>query len=99
MRLRRLNMSKRLMLSKLMILVLALMSLPVTQLQTSAAEGPNTKISFYSQDPFVEESAIGRMDASRFDPDASGRLLLSGEDRKSTRLNSSHGYISYAVFC
>src|SRR2546422_5430587 len=24
-------------------------------------------------------------------------LLL--EDRKSTRLNSSHGYISYAVFC
>src|SRR2546429_7387502 len=24
---------------------------------------------------------------------------LSDEDRKSTRLNSSHGYISYAVFC
>src|SRR2546422_5943657 len=24
---------------------------------------------------------------------------LRGEDRKSTRLNSSHGYISYAVFC
>src|SRR2546429_2607205 len=23
----------------------------------------------------------------------------SREDRKSTRLNSSHGYISYAVFC
>src|SRR2546429_4493835 len=22
-----------------------------------------------------------------------------GKDRKSTRLNSSHGYISYAVFC
>src|SRR6201994_2221510 len=27
------------------------------------------------------------------------RLVLSGTDRKSTRLNSSHGYISYAVFC
>src|SRR2546429_3621871 len=27
--------------------------------------------------------------------DSRGRLL----DRKSTRLNSSHGYISYAVFC
>src|SRR5205809_3836126 len=33
------------------------------------------------------------------------RLLLGGPsssnrtDRKSTRLNSSHGYISYAVFC
>src|SRR2546429_846292 len=25
--------------------------------------------------------------------------LLVGRDRKSTRLNSSHGYISYAVFC
>src|SRR2546429_7062091 len=24
---------------------------------------------------------------------------LKGADRKSTRLNSSHGYISYAVFC
>src|SRR2546422_7547562 len=23
----------------------------------------------------------------------------AGKDRKSTRLNSSHGYISYAVFC
>src|SRR2546429_2762700 len=29
------------------------------------------------------------------DPTADLRLL----DRKSTRLNSSHGYISYAVFC
>src|SRR2546422_4161277 len=26
-------------------------------------------------------------------------FALAGEDRKSTRLNSSHGYISYAVFC
>src|SRR2546422_5384628 len=25
--------------------------------------------------------------------------LPAGPDRKSTRLNSSHGYISYAVFC
>src|SRR5687768_18339974 len=29
-----------------------------------------------------------------------GRIDRAGaEDRKSTRLNSSHGYISYAVFC
>src|SRR5687768_10618128 len=27
------------------------------------------------------------------------RMTLTPEDRKSTRLNSSHGYISYAVFC
>src|SRR2546422_2898077 len=26
-------------------------------------------------------------------------VLADDEDRKSTRLNSSHGYISYAVFC
>src|SRR2546429_6002288 len=28
-----------------------------------------------------------------------GRGVFRGKDRKSTRLNSSHGYISYAVFC
>src|SRR2546422_4665455 len=27
------------------------------------------------------------------------QVLLDERDRKSTRLNSSHGYISYAVFC
>src|SRR5205809_6693212 len=27
------------------------------------------------------------------------RVLVGHVDRKSTRLNSSHGYISYAVFC
>src|SRR5205809_4457898 len=32
---------------------------------------------------------------------ATGRCVggLGATDRKSTRLNSSHGYISYAVFC
>src|SRR3989449_5923414 len=27
------------------------------------------------------------------------RVEIRHQDRKSTRLNSSHGYISYAVFC
>src|SRR2546422_8039431 len=27
------------------------------------------------------------------------RCAITDKDRKSTRLNSSHGYISYAVFC
>src|SRR2546429_4151021 len=36
--------------------------------------------------------------------DVSGRIVTAGlidlhTDRKSTRLNSSHGYISYALFC
>src|SRR5205809_7274051 len=30
---------------------------------------------------------------------AGGRGGVQDVDRKSTRLNSSHGYISYAVFC
>src|SRR2546422_4462824 len=38
------------------------------------------------------------------DPRVVGRVhgaarVLGDVDRKSTRLNSSHGYISYAVFC
>src|SRR3989449_5203920 len=34
------------------------------------------------------------------DPDSAGsQFYICYGDRKSTRLNSSHGYISYAVFC
>src|SRR2546429_5058656 len=43
-------------------------------------------------------------DGLEFDPDVHDGRLSGMEakelgDRKSTRLNSSHGYISYAVFC
>src|SRR2546422_2234633 len=31
--------------------------------------------------------------------DGAEQVVKTIEDRKSTRLNSSHGYISYAVFC
>src|SRR2546429_6629537 len=52
--------------------------------------------------------ATGYLDTMRFSqwlnltgfPGASVPISFSNEgDRKSTRLNSSHGYISYAVFC
>src|SRR2546429_3837137 len=47
-----------------------------------------------------EEFAAG---ADRFTRQRGDRVLaeahVEGRDRKSTRLNSSHGYISYAVFC
>src|SRR2546422_1332817 len=33
------------------------------------------------------------------DKSSVGLVSINGIDRKSTRLNSSHGYISYAVFC
>src|SRR2546422_8015937 len=32
-------------------------------------------------------------------PRRQGQPVGDDQDRKSTRLNSSHGYISYAVFC
>src|SRR2546422_3370063 len=37
----------------------------------------------------IARGAHGELDAEQ----------VFGRDRKSTRLNSSHGYISYAVFC
>src|SRR2546422_4686679 len=47
--------------------------------------------------------AVPRREAAfvaRADLDERQRASLFGAvDRKSTRLNSSHGYISYAVFC
>src|SRR5687768_18172837 len=43
---------------------------------------------------------LRRFRAESDGPRRAARLLLqSAQDRKSTRLNSSHGYISYAVFC
>src|SRR2546422_7060745 len=41
-------------------------------------------------------SACSTDDGHRRTPAPGGRPI---RDRKSTRLNSSHGYISYAVFC
>src|SRR2546422_2864836 len=34
-----------------------------------------------------------------YDGPANQLRVYAAQDRKSTRLNSSHGYISYAVFC
>src|SRR5207247_10204744 len=46
-------------------------------------------------------SSNARNPTLRVRPRLSGHLLARGalEDRKSTRLNSSHEWISYAVFC
>src|SRR2546422_2958585 len=41
---------------------------------------------------------LAQLDGMEFEHTASFLDPVSG-DRKSTRLNSSHGYISYAVFC
>src|SRR3989449_7984427 len=66
---------------------------------------------FRSNEPAEAESIC--LDVLRADPDNQQALVILllavtdrygkgygvSEDRKSTRLNSSHGYISYAVFC
>src|SRR2546429_7266260 len=54
--------------------------------------GRNDRISLenFAQLPPVHRRPAGRSDINSF---------LGPRDRKSTRLNSSHGYISYAVFC
>src|SRR5438270_4114519 len=49
-------------------------------------------------EPFGEAATIVFAKA-RFDPEAAFAANLIAGDRKSTRLNSSHSQISYAVFC
>src|SRR2546422_3195197 len=50
----------------------------------------------------MEPGQMPKGESNKFVYDASaetGKPLTTHQDRKSTRLNSSHGYISYAVFC
>src|SRR2546422_8022913 len=41
----------------------------------------------------------GRLRSTPYTRTATAQGATQSTDRKSTRLNSSHGYISYAVFC
>src|SRR5205814_1774740 len=54
-------------------------------------DSTRTRISF--------EAASKRLSADVINFSAKGSSVSKGEDRKSTRLNSSHLGISYAVFC
>src|SRR3989449_1805338 len=71
---------------------------PYTTLFRSLLETENVEPELALLTPLLE----------RYDPAEVAAALLrmshrpaatGGRDRKSTRLNSSHGYISYAVFC
>src|SRR6266478_7707264 len=42
---------------------------------------------------------LTREEAMRLNPFYTSRVRADAQDRKSTRLNSSHSQISYAVFC
>src|SRR2546429_2476178 len=57
---------------------------------TTPGEGPETQRT---------HCRPGEGASRRPEEDRRARKADHGTDRKSTRLNSSHGYISYAVFC
>src|SRR2546429_5431153 len=61
---------------------------------SAAGTRSGTCSNFKRSELCVRHSAAG-VHADRFEDVLDG----DGIDRKSTRLNSSHGYISYAVFC
>src|SRR5687768_17831786 len=71
---------------------------PYTTLFRSTASPACADRARFDGAPSSPPRAAGQAKRASVEPPAelpSGR----GEDRKSTRLNSSHGYISYAVFC
>src|SRR2546429_6708017 len=59
--------------------------------------GSSERISVTSFEPEFALFSVTRAAVSVRESDAA--LSITKRDRKSTRLNSSHGYISYAVFC
>ncbi|HZM86577.1 MAG TPA: hypothetical protein VFF31_08465 [Blastocatellia bacterium] len=84
----------------IMVSAMVLINLPVSRAQTSAAQGSTIKISSYMDDPFVKESDIRRIDASRVGQDQNGKPFLAG-DRVSMigedyiyRWNAAHTEVS-----
>src|SRR2546422_6283027 len=62
--------------------------------------GRGRRVAFLEHDVHAVLPALRLV--ARGDAGAVGAVLVDDgdlQDRKSTRLNSSHGYISYAVFC
>src|SRR5438067_10791012 len=80
---------------------------PYTTLFRSRSDGTGTRGLSGRHDHVVQRIRPRRADACRRDLPRLGQrtpvrilaTLGSGQDRKSTRLNSSHVSISYAVFC
>src|SRR5256884_5339023 len=68
---------------------------------TPIDEGSSSTVSFANQsDPSTADTNAGFHYAySCSNGDLSGATYANTADRKSTRLNSSHGYLSYDAFC
>src|SRR2546429_4766986 len=60
----------------------------------SATSGGYNSLCFPASQPYSYAGSASARVARPLSP-----TRLHKQDRKSTRLNSSHGYISYAVFC
>src|SRR5437588_7457637 len=70
---------------------------PYTTLFRSLPHDPQAmNIGLINAAPFTPGHMLGTDFLGR---DLQARLILGIQDRKSTRLNSSHTVISYAVFC
>src|SRR5699024_12531476 len=69
------------------------------QIQVSGLPGPDIHLNrTFRQILFIDRQNIFCTDVNPF-LCLGDRQLLPGQDRESTRLNSSHVSISYAVFC
>src|SRR5438309_8378897 len=72
---------------------------PYTTLFRSRAEGPFPELRPQPRRRERLYAAHVRGGARRFEDGGAAAQERRGRDRKSTRLNSSHSSISYAVFC
>ncbi|MEP7340233.1 MAG: hypothetical protein ABI977_21045 [Acidobacteriota bacterium] len=72
-------MTKRLILVKLIMLAVALLSLPVMQAQSIPARGSFIPISSYRDDPFVSASVVERIDSAKFGHAEDGRPILQSD--------------------
>src|SRR2546422_5598006 len=66
----------------------------IADVQVHIAEKVVDRVGREVRESFVDQARDGLRQSPVLNAFFSGR-----KDRKSTRLNSSHGYISYAVFC
>src|SRR2546422_4424963 len=89
---------------------LAVVNTAIEGSRSGAAFAPALDGEVFANGDVVKSNDNGRAVLTFFDgsslaidPGSQVRVVslnrVAGEDRKSTRLNSSHGYISYAVFC
>src|SRR2546427_10668946 len=65
---------------------------------TAPSQIPGVAIQTQSPGPFSDAADAGRL-LRLYRADCLRQILSGPADRKSTRLNSSHSQISYAVFC